>query len=284
MPYKMSLYRELRTAGLSRRRIRNALTRNVVARPCRGVYTQDDDGDRFRDLRALFLRLPPGAVAAYATAAAIYGFGSADSSAAVHVVVPRGIARPRIQGVVCHEALLPVGPPIVVAGVPLAPPARCAIDLARTTARPAGLATLDAALRRACTPSDLVAEVGRHAGLRGVRRARELVGLADGRAECAQESHLRLVIIDGGLPAPEPQLWVHDSTGRRAYRIDLGYRERKVGLEYDGRSHLTPARLSADRSRMNGLSRRGWTMRHFTARDLYQSPGVILAEVRALLA
>ena len=113
---------------------------------------------------------------------------------------------------------------------------------------------------------------------------RELIPIADPRPECHQESHLRLVIIDAGLPAPEPQVWVLDGTGRQAYRIDLAYRERRVGLEYDGRSHLTFDRLNADRSRMNWLSARRWAMRYFTARDLYQTPALIVAEVRALLS
>jgi len=114
-------------------------------------------------------------------------------------------------------------------------------------------------------------------------RARELVGLADGRAENAQESHLRIMIIDGGLPAPEPQLVVYDDTGYPVHRLDLGYRERKVGLEYDGRSHLTMDRLAADRARMNWLASDGWDMRYFTAHDLYRSPGLVVATVRTLL-
>jgi hypothetical protein len=178
-----------------------------------------------------------------------------------------------------------VAAPILIDGIPCAPPARCAVDLARRATRLDGIALLDAALRsRTCTADDLTDEVLLHDGLRGVCGVRELVRLADGRAECAQESHLRLLIIDAGLRAPEPQVWVHDSTGRPVYRIDLAYRERRVGLEYDGRSHLTPDRLAADRSRMNWLSSRGWTMRHFTARDIYQYPAVTVAEVRAALA
>jgi hypothetical protein len=277
------LHRELRAAGLSRRWIRRALGVKVVSRACRGVYVRGP-ADRFRELRALFARLPPGAAVGFGTAAAFYGFVSTEPDP-VHVIIPSGTVRPRIQGVQCHEAIVPVGPPVFMGGVPVAPPARCAIDLARTATRPTGLAILDAALRvEACTQADLAAEVALHDGLRGVRRTRELVNIADGRSECAQESHLRLVILDAGLPPPEPQVWVYDGSGRRAYRVDLAYRERKVGLEYDGRSHLSLERLSADRSRMNWLSRRGWAMRYFTARDVYQSPAVIVAEVRALLS
>src|SRR5690606_12811527 len=115
------------------------------------------------------------------------------------------------------------------------------------------------------------------------RQARELVVLADGRAECRQESQLRLVLIDGGLPPPEPQIWVHDRDGIPRFRIDLGYREQRVGIEYDGVTHLDRDRFRSDRERMNWLDSQGWTMRYFTDRDLYRRPGHIVATVRAAL-
>ena len=73
-------------------------------------------------------------------------------------------------------------------------------------------------------------------------------------------------------------MWVDDR-----YRIDLAYRNRRVGIEYDGRSHLDGVRLATDRVRMNWLDSRGWTMRYFTARDLYDRPGQLVAIVRAAL-
>jgi hypothetical protein len=281
---KMYRHRDLLNGPLTREQLRRAVGRNAVARISRGMYASTT-GQRPSTLEALFARLPSGTVLGYETAAASYGFGRrAGADEPVHVIVPSSAARPRIRGVVCHEAALPVTKLVMIDGIPYAPPARCAVDLARHATRPGAIALLDAALRSAtCTSADLAAEVIRHDGLRGVRQARELVRIADPRPECAQESHLRLVIIDAGLPVPEPQVWVLDGTGRRAYRIDLAYRERKVGLEYDGRSHLTIERLAADRSRMNWLSARGWAMRHFTAHDLYGSPAVIVADVRAAL-
>jgi very-short-patch-repair endonuclease len=180
--------------------------------------------------------------------------------------------------VVTHEAILPVKNPVRVNGIPCTPPARCTLDLARRFPRMRALPLLDAALRAGVSGEDLVAEAGRHRGLRGVRQVRELIRLADPRAECVQESQLRLVLVDSGLPVPEPQVWVDDR-----YRIDLAYRHRRVGIEYDGRSHWDQIRLAADRVRMNWLDSRGWTMRYFTARDLYDNPAQIVATVRAAL-
>ncbi|MGC1209649.1 MAG: DUF559 domain-containing protein [Micromonospora sp.] len=174
--------------------------------------------------------------------------------------------------------------PVILEGVPCVPLARCAVDLARGARRLNALPLLDAVLRAGMAhPDDLQAEVCRHVGLKGVRQARELVLLADGRAECRQESQLRLVLIDGGLPAPEPQIWVYDSAGFGRYRLDLGYRARKIGIEYDGVSHLDRDRLRHDRDRANWLDAQGWTIRYFTDRDLYRRPHYIIATIRAAL-
>ncbi|GHJ10053.1 hypothetical protein TPA0907_44200 [Micromonospora humidisoli] len=158
------------------------------------------------------------------------------------------------------------------------------MDLARTVTRLDALPLLDLCLRvGACLPEDLAAELALHARLRGVDQARQLVRLADPRSECRQESQLRLVLIDGGLPIPEPQVWVSDDEGFRRYRLDLGYRRSRVGIEYDGLSHLDPDRLHHDRARMNWLAAHGWRMRHFTARDLYQRPSLITTQIADLL-
>ncbi|MEH1015646.1 DUF559 domain-containing protein [Micromonospora sp. CPCC 206060] len=174
--------------------------------------------------------------------------------------------------------------PVLLAGVPCAPAARCAVDLARLLPRMAALPMLDLALRvGACRPAELTAETFRHARLRGVCQARQLVRIADPRPECRQESQLRLVLIDGGLPVPEPQIWVPDEAGIPLYRLDLGYRKRRVGIEYDGVSHLDRDRLRHDRTRMNWLAAQGWAVRYFTDRDLYRRPGHVVQTVAALL-
>lgn len=249
----------------------------------RGIYAtapvRPDDR-----LRALFLRLPEGALLSHHSAASWYGLGVLTDNR-VHITIPVDTPRPLLRGVAVHQSVLYVPQPVMIAGIPCIPPHRCAIDLARMCRRMDALAVLDAACRvEVCTPAGLTDEVGRHAGLRGVRQARELVRLADGRAECAQESHLRLTLVDAGLPPPEPQIWVHDGFGHPRYRIDLGYRERRLGIEYDGRSHTDRDRLRSDRARMNWLAEHGWTMRYFTDADLYRRPYGIIAAVRSALS
>ncbi|MBQ1044667.1 DUF559 domain-containing protein [Micromonospora sp. C32] len=266
---------------LTVKRVRTQVGREELIRVRRGVYASapcDDEGE----LRALLLCLPDGAMLAMQSAARRHGFGVLRESA-VHVQLPPEVAKPRLPGLVVHHSVLPVRP-VVVGGLLCVPAAQCAIDLARGVRRMDALPVLDAALRSgAVDVDDLAAELPLHRALRGVRQARDLVPRADGRAECRQESQLRLLLLDDGLPAPEPQMWVHDRYGIPRFRIDLGYRERRVGVEYDGLSHLDREHMRYDRDRINWLDANGWRMRYFTDRDLYRRPSHILTTLRAAL-
>ncbi|MGW4497187.1 endonuclease domain-containing protein [Micromonospora sp. NPDC004336] len=267
---------------LTVKRIRTRLDRAELHRVRRGVYGDQpcDDED---ELRALMLCLPEEAMLTRQSAARRYGFGVLREDI-VHVQLPATVPKPRLPGLVVHHSVIPTRP-VLVRGVPCVPAARCAVELARTVRRLDALPVLDAAIRSGTVdPHELMAEVAVHRGLRGVRQIRNLVPLADGRAECRQESQLRLVLVDGRLPAPEPQLWVHDGDGLPRYRLDLGYRARRVGIEYDGASHLERDQLRYDRERMNWLDVNGWRMRYFTDRDLYSRPACIVATIRAALS
>ncbi|MFB9239742.1 DUF559 domain-containing protein [Plantactinospora siamensis] len=262
--------------------VRTRVDRRELIRARRGVYA-DRELDEEGNLRALFLRLPPQAILTRQSAARRYGV-DVHQDGNVHIQLPPGVARPRLPGLVVHHAALAVREPVIVGGIPCVPAARCAVDLARVSSRMNALPVLDAMLRLGVIDHDgLCTELAQHRALKGIRQARELVRLSDGRAECRQESQLRLTLVDGRLPPPEPQVWVYDADGIARYRLDLGYRKRRVGVEYDGSSHLDRDRLRWDRERTNWLDAHGWTMRYFTDRDLYRRPAYIIATVRAAL-
>ena len=79
---------------------------------------------------------------------------------------------------------------------------------------------------------ELLAAVGEQKGRRGIVNVRELVELADGRAESPMESEARLVFIDGGLPVPELQLEIVDLYGK-LWRVDFAWPDCKLIAEYD---------------------------------------------------
>ncbi len=119
----------------------------------------------------------------------------------------------------------------------------------------------------------------RYPGQRGVRRLRDALALIDGGAESPQESRLRLILIRGGLPRPETQI----AFPALRIRVDLGWREWKVAVEYDGVQHWSDARQRAwDIERIALLEAQGWTVVRVSAAMLSR-PEAIVERVSAKL-
>jgi len=158
---------------------------------------------------------------------------------------------------------------------------RTAFDLGRHLPREEALAGLDA-LKRATAFSDqkLWDLEGRYSGARGLRQLRELLPLVDGGAASPKESWLRLLILDNGLPRPVTQIPV----GAGGYLIgflDMGWKEYKVAVEYDGDQHRWDRKQYAhDQKRLRNLERAGWIVIRVIKED---RPDDILARVREAL-
>jgi very-short-patch-repair endonuclease len=117
----------------------------------------------------------------------------------------------------------------------------------------------------------------------GVRQLRKVLLLCDPGAESPMETRLRMVLIAGRLPWPVTQHVVRDGAGRFVARLDLAYRERKLGIEYEGDHHRDSRRFQRDLRRANALRVCGWTVLRFAARDIYREPRTVIATVRAAL-
>jgi len=216
------------------------------------------------------------------TAAELHGFGVVDD-ATTHVNAHVG--HPRRGGLVVHSSRLAPIDVCHYTGAPATSAERTAVDLARSLPRLDGLPVLDAALRTGMVSRrELQEELGRHGRRRGIVTARELVALADARAESPMESRSRLRCVDGGLPAPEFQVEVR-ADGRR-YRLDMAWPAQKVALEYDGLEfHGSHASVRRDRERHNWLTAQGWTIVYATAHQILATPEELIAQLfRALYA
>jgi very-short-patch-repair endonuclease len=95
------------------------------------------------------------------------------------------------------------------------------------------------------------------------------------------ETRQRLVIVLAGLRAPVSQLEVFAPDGRFVARLDLGYEEFLLAIEYDGALHWEQRR--EDDRRRDALRALGWTVLVFSAVDVYRRPAAIVAQVRAAL-
>ena len=106
----------------------------------------------------------------------------------------------------------------------------------------------------------------------------------DGGAESPQETRTRLLLIAAGFPRPRTQIMVCDEFGYFIARIDMGWLEWKVGVEYDGPQHWAgPAAHARDVERIADLEAQGWTIIRVTRDILRYRPGVFLVRVRDAL-
>lgn len=141
-------------------------------------------------------------------------------------------------------------------------PERTAYDLGRHLPRNDAIIRLDALMH--ATPFSvegvlLLAE--RHRGARGLKQLRAVLPLVDGGAGSPQETRLRLLYIDAGLPRPTTQIPVVDERGRLIRVLDMGWKKFLVGSEYDGDLHRTNRRAYVKDLRVAPkLVRLGWNV------------------------
>ncbi|HEX4815703.1 MAG TPA: DUF559 domain-containing protein [Nonomuraea sp.] len=194
----------------------------------------------------------PKAVACRQTAATIWGLDVLPSpqddwpielTASSHLAVP---------GCVTYVASLPGHDVTEHEGVRITTQERTALDCARWLPRMEGVAILDQFARRGVDLNALW-----HRPL-NTWRVRDTLSLADPGAASPRESWLRVILVEGGLPRPATQIRVA-LDGHRYARLDLGWEEFKVAVEYDGQAHHTsPADQQRDTDRREELRRRGW--------------------------
>jgi hypothetical protein len=257
-----------------------ALARRVRAgeifRVCHGVYSARPPDTTSR-LRALDLLSDVPIVACMSTAAAMYGFDT-EQDGRTHILDP-GVRIRTSLGLSVHQR---IGAPLKKFDGRLATaPAWTAIEVARTLKRPRVLATLDAALRSGtCTWPELQQALEEQRGRRGVVAVRELLPLADARAESPMESEMRLVFIDWELPAPELQYEIRDLHGQ-LWRLDFAWPEYRVAAEYDSMEwHSNPVAVKHDRMKTARLQEMNWTSVPAVADDIRQYPVELCTRIR----
>lgn len=131
---------------------------------------------------------------------------------------------------------------------------------------------------------DLNARVAGFRG-RGKRRAVAAMRLVRPGAESRPETLLRLLLTESSLPEPEVNGVVRDPVGRFVARCDLLYRQWRVVVEYDGDQHRTSrAQYERDVQRLEELAALGWRVVRVLSRDLFVTPDLTVARVRAALS
>jgi hypothetical protein len=139
----------------------------------------------------------------------------------------------------------------------------------RQVGRPPGVGTSKVA------DVELLAE--RRRGRRGIRAAADVLALVDAGAESPQETRVRLVLIAAGFRSPETQIPVYDEWGQLVAVLDMGWRDIKVGVDYEGKHHrMTRRQFARDIRRHANVTELGWDDVRITVED---SDGAIICRV-----
>ncbi|MBJ7339374.1 DUF559 domain-containing protein [Mycolicibacterium sp.] len=210
------------------------------------------------------------------SAAAVYGSKWVDPTQPAELHRRNG--KP-VAGILIHRDELSTDEVQSVAGISVSTPARTVFDLGRRRGRTLAVVRVDALAHATGVPASSVELLSRrHAGVRGMRQLRDVVELMDGGAESPQETRTRLLLVDAGLPRPRTQIVVDD------WRIDMGWEEFKVGVEYDGVQHWTdPRQHERDIDRLAELLERGWLIIRVSADMLRYHRDVIINRTCAAL-
>lgn len=187
--------------------------------------------------------------------------------------------QPSPPGVIIHRGSIADDEICVRQSIDCTTPARTAYDIGRRVAGHTAIIRIDALLNATrCAVSAVEQIADGYPGARGLRQLRNALQLVDGGAESPRETELRLLLVRSGLPRPVTQIRV----GKR--RVDMGWPEWKVGVEYDGEHHWTnPMDYANDIERLEYLAAQGWKIVRVSARQLrFQRPEIV-RRVRSVL-
>jgi hypothetical protein len=227
---------------------------------------------------ALALVAPPGAVLTDRAAGWLHGadvLAPGDHRRLPPITMFRRAGDDRLRNRGCDsgqrmfrdEDLMQIGNLVVTT------PLRTALDLGRLLPKYQAMGALDALLRtEAHEREELLDNLHRFKGYRGVIQLRALAPLADARAESLAESAMRLHWREAAdLPVPTPQVKVYHPFGSEPWRLDLAVEELRYAAEYDGvEFHSSKEDKERDAFRRGWLrDEDGWVIDVLERDDLY---------------
>lgn len=215
-------------------------------------------------------------------------------SVRLHVSRPRGVRAVQRSDVVGHQRNVAADELMQLSGVTISTPARIWIELAqylslddliilgdRLVRIPRG--GLEGRTEPWTTPERLRELVERHRFTRGRRKLRIALTLIRIGADSGPETKLRLAFLRAGLPEPQLQVALHPNNPF-SVTADLGYRHRKLAVQYDGATHYTPEARARDNESDRAFEREGWRVIRVNRYDLASGFHELIEQVRRILA
>lgn len=190
------------------------------------------------------------------------------------------------SGIVVHADTLEPAEQQFVDALPVTTAARTAFDLGRRLPLQDGVQRIDALMNATHVElGEIEAVMAAHPRVRGLRQLRSALALVDGGAESPYESLTRLLLVQNGFPPLRTQIVVHDEFGRVFARIDMGWPEYRVGVDFEGAHHWSnPQQRSWDIERFARLPELGWDDVRLTSGIGVQSASIIPRSRRCCFA
>jgi Protein of unknown function (DUF559) len=286
-----------RSVGISAQQMRSLLRSGDLVRMRRGVYATRSAvanavGDPRRRhallVQAVTMSVGRDSIASHSSAAQIHGLDllTPVSQDVVTLTRPpsRRSNRPRSDGIVFHAAALPAEHVTRCWGALVTTASRTVVDLARMLPFADAVVVADSALRLGkATKSELSQVVLACAQWPGVEGARRTAAFADGRAESVLESCARVVFAERGLEPPDLQVSFRGDGF--AFRGDFYWSRYRTIAEADGMAKYENPQRARDQIRRDRLLRdAGYKVVHFTWRELFETPELVITRIRKAFA
>ena len=216
------------------------------------------------------------------SASAVLGAKWIDADTPAELVYNNRRPPPRITAYA--DTLLP-GEVQAITGLLVTTPARTAFDIGRRLDFTSGVQRIDALMNATDVKvDDIHAAAASHPGLRGLRQLRRVLDVVDGGSESPYESLTRLLLVRNGFPRPQTQIRVTDEHGFVVARLDMGWPEWRVGVDFDGAHHWTdPKQRAKDIERYAKLPELGWVDIRVSGDMLHNNPHLVLERAGAAL-
>lgn len=171
-----------------------------------------------------------------------------------------------------HKSALPPGDITRIGELHVTTLERTVMDCCLTMSYKQALIVTDNALYRGASLKllhEMASRLPRH---RGVRNLRKVLDHADGRSESPGETLTRDLLRELNIELPQLQQWIVTRQG--SYRADFAWPEKRVVLEFDGRTKYfnyrpTDEAVFLERKREVALIEAGWTVLRIEWKDLF---------------
>ncbi|GAB7068567.1 hypothetical protein H7J06_30020 [Mycobacterium hodleri] len=187
-------------------------------------------------------------------AAALHGVRGVDPATPVEMIGPHTRRRP---GIVMREERIEADEVWPTGTWRMTTAARTALDLGRRLPRNLAVEYLDELSGASgFAAADVLALADRHRGARGIPQARIALALVDGGSRCREETRVRLLFCDAGLPPPRTRIVLTDGTQMTS--IGMGWDRAKVGVSFVAEGSRSGSLLVQDLRRQEIVQRHGW--------------------------